>query len=758
MNYKHTYAKFTNFCRNWNNRTCRFNFAMSLVIAIIFIVSAFYCQPAFGQTGQEAIKNGPPIAPVRPVVDTLYGMKVVDRYRYMENLEDTTVQRWFKEQNSYTRSVLANIPGRDSLLADIKKYDKSVPARVSGVILLPGDLYFYEKTLPDQQVARLYMRHGLSGKEQILLDPAKYEKKGGPQWAISYYTPSYDGHYVAVGVSPGGSENATLHVIDTRTAKETGEEITRAQFNMIAWRHDNHSFFYNRLQKLSPNSPPTEKYQKSHIYLHEIGTDPEKDEMVFGYGVSPKVTISPDDFPIIFTSEKSSYAFGLIAHGVQNEITLYTAPLDEVGKPDTPWQKVTDVNDDVTNFAVHGDDLYLLTHKDAPRFKVIEVGLKNPDISKAKTIIPQSEKVIKQLASAEDALYVGELDGVVGQVYRIPYSTNSPEKINLPIQGTVEFSSSDNRIPGIIFDMTSWTQAEQIYSYDPKNNKVTNTGLRPLGPYDKAEDLTSEEVKVESYDGTMIPLSLIYKKGTKLDGSNPTILYGYGSYGITIYPGYDPVLLGWYDNGGIYAIAHVRGSGVYGEDWHNAGKELTKPNTWRDFIACAEYLIKHNYTSPSKLGIMGGSAGGITVGRAMTERPDLFAAVVDQVGSSNTLRSEFSPNGPPNIPEFGSVKTQAGFEDLYAMDSYQHVRDGVKYPAVLLTTGWNDPRVSPWQAGKMTARLQAATASGKPILLRVDYSGGHGYGSTKEQRDTERADEYGFLLWQFGVPSFQAAK
>ena len=252
-----------------------------------------------------------------------------------------------------------------------------------------------------------------------------------------------------------------------------------------------------------------------------------------------------------------------------------------------------------------------------------------------------------------------------------------------------------------------------------------------------------------------MPLSIVHKKGIKLDGNNPTILYGYGAYGISQTPFYRPTFLPWFDRGGVFAVAHVRGGGEYGEDWHKAGYKATKPNTWNDAIACAEWLVAHKYTAPAKLAIMGGSAGGIFVGRSITERPDLFGAAIDEVPFSDVLRFEFSANGVPNIPEFGTVKKEDEFKALLAMSPYHNVKDGVAYPAVLLLTGINDPRVDAWQAGKMAARLQAATSSDKPILLRIDYDAGHGFGSTKKSQYQERADVLAFLFWQFGVKGFQ---
>jgi prolyl oligopeptidase len=509
------------------------------------------------------------------------------------------------------------------------------------------------------------------------------------------------------------------------------------------------------MQKLGPDSPPTDRELKSRVYLHTVGNGPDKDPVVFGFEVSPRVKITPMDIPFLATAPGAAYAVGVIAHGVQNENTLYLAPLDSVYGAEAPWQKLCDVEDDVTGLDGRGDDLWLLTHKDAPRFKVLHTSLSHPDVAHAQVVVPQGEAVIQNISAAEDALYVQELDGGVGRLLRLPADGGPVEQVKLPLDGSVAIAASDQRVAGVLLDMTSWTKARTIYAFDPKSRAVTDTRLQPAGPFDAPAELESVEVKVPSYDGTLVPLSIVHRRGLQLDGSHPALLNGYGAYGITSDPYFDPKRLAWLERDTVYAVAHVRGGGEYGEDWHRAGMKLTKPNTWRDLIACADYLIEKKYTTSSRLGISGGSAGGILVGRALTERPDLFAAVISLVGASNTLRAEFSPNGPPNVPEFGSVNTQPGFEDLMAMDSYHHVQDGTAYPAVMLTTGFNDPRVTPWEPAKMTARLQAATSSRKPILLRVDYEAGHGIGSTKTQAQELLADMYSFLFWQTGVPAFQ---
>jgi prolyl oligopeptidase len=560
-----------------------------------------------------------------------------------------------------------------------------------------------------------------------------------------------------VGVAKGGSEDAVLRVVEGDTGRDTGDAIDRAWWGNPSWMPDGHSFVYVRLQKLGPTSPPTDRELDSRVYLHVIGTDPEKDRMVFGRG-SPGTEMEPVDDPFVATFPGSSYVLGAIAHGTLPELTLYTAPLESLTSASIPWKKLCDVQDDVTGLDVHGDDLYLLSHKDASRYKVLHTHFPAPDLAKAEVVIPASEAVIRNIAASSDALYAQELDGGQGRLVRLPYASGKVEQVPLPFDGSISITSTDARMPGAVMVLSSWVIASGIYSYDPESKQVSDTKLQPVGPFDRPAEVESVEVKAKSYDGTLVPLSIVRKKGLALDGSHPTRLMGYGAYGITLDPYFDPATLAWLEHGGVYAIAHVRGGGEYGEDWHLAAKGLTKPNTWKDMIACAQYLIDQKYTSSAHLAIEGGSAGGITIGRSITERPDLFAVAIDKVPMSDAVRAEFEPNGPPNISEFGGVKTQDGFKGLYEMSAYAHVKDGTPYPAVMVTTGINDPRVASWQPAKMTARLQAASSSGKPVLLRVNYDAGHGIGSTKTQVQLEKADEWSFELWQFGVPGFEMQK
>jgi prolyl oligopeptidase len=716
-----------------------------------------------GQTGNRrgARPQSPPVAPVKPVIDDYHGIKVSDPYRYMEKLDDPAVQAWFKAQNEYGRTVLSSIPGREKLLARIEALDQSVP-EVSAH-QMPGGIFFVQKLLPGENVFKLYKRKGLAGQDVLLLDPEKIslasnaQKKGNN--TIWGWATSDDSKYLAVDIIPGGSElDGELHILEIATGRETGDVIPRvgAEAWNPHWLPDNRSFVYGRLQNLPPGAPEAETRQKFRAYLHVVGTDPKKDLAVFGYGVVPSINVEPSLIASIETEPGSRYALGVLNGSVTPNSAYYIAPVNAIGKSNRHWRKVADLADGVTQIVIHGDDLYALTYKDTPRYKVLRTDARNPNLSSAETLALPNECVVESMAPAQDALYVRVLDGGIGRILRVPYGSDPKiERVTLPFDGSV-WVQADPRIPGILLVETAWTKGFQIYRYDPSTRQVINTKLQPAGPYDSPNNIESIEVKAKSHDGILVPLSIIYPKGIQRDGSNPTLLEGYGSYGTSYPANFESTRLAWHENGGVYAVCHVRGGGEYGEEWHLAGKGASKPNTWKDFIACAEYLIENKYTSPAHLAGTGTSAGGVLIGRGITERPDLFGAAIDKVGMSDMLRSETTQNGETNIPEFGTTKTEDGFKALYAMSAYDHVEQGSRYPAVLLETGMNDPRVAPWEMAKLTARLQAATSSEKPVLLRVEYAGGHGsMGGTKKQEHETLAEEWSFLLWQLGAPEFQ---
>ncbi len=696
----------------------------------------------------------PAAAAQHPVVDDYFGTKVTDPYRWMENAKDPEFVSWLRAQADYTKATLDRIPGRTALLERIRQLDNAGTS-VGGLVVRNG-MFFYTKLSPGDAVPKVYVRAGIDGPERLLIDPEKLGT-ADRHAALSYYDPSHDAKYLAYGIAQGGSEETTMHVLEVASGTVLADTIDRARFGAVSWRDDDRSFTYLRLRAPAPGEPAVAMYRDAQTFVHELGKDPSNDPAVFGRTTSPAVKIAPEDFPGIVSERTTPYAIGVVRHGVLNELTLYRAAKSQLGGSSTPWESVADIPDAVTDFAVHGDRLFLLTHKGAARFQVLETSLARPDIAHARVVVPPSTHVIRNIASAADALYINDLDGGIARGRRFQYSDGKITDIPLPFDGSSNGVYADDEHPGVYVSLQSWTRSSTWFHYDPFTNRLVPTSLVPPNPVDFSS-ITSEEVKAKSADGTMIPLSIIHRKDLALDGSHPTLLSGYGAYGITQEPSFSPTRLAWLERGGVFAVAHVRGGGEYGEDWHLGGFQATKPNTFLDFIACGQYLVDHRYTTSAKLGGIGGSAGGITIGGSLTHNPGLFAAMLDLVPVSDNLRIETTPNGPPNIPEFGSTKTQAGFNALYAMSAYHHVVPGVKYPAVMLTTGINDPRVDSWQAAKMGAALQANTTSGKPVLIRVDYDAGHGIGSTRPQNEALQADEYSFLLWQFGDPQFAPAR
>jgi len=692
-----------------------------------------------------------PVARTAPVTDDYFGTKVVDPYRWMEQPGGAELAGYLKAQSIRTRTVLDAIPARGELVARIKSLAETINA--SSQLNRREGRIFYEKLAPGSKISKLYVRDGIGGAERVLVDPDAFAQPGHHD-AITYYAPSDDGSHVAVGLSAGGSEDAVMHIFETSTGHQLPETISRSRFGVSSWRADGRALYYLRMQALGPDTPPTEKYRNIRTYLHVLGTDPEKDPAVFGVGISPGVTVQPDDFASALVDPGSPYAVGVLDEGVRRELEIFVAPKTDLDSGRAVWTRVTTVDDGVTNFSIRGGQLYLLSHKDAPRFKVIEVDAAHPDVAHARVILPPSDRVVESLGAAQDALYVQSLEDGLGRITRFGWD-GSRSEVALPIDGTLSGLETEYDASGFLVSLQGWTVSALWYSYNPSTGSLSDTRLDPPSSVDYS-GITSEEVKVKASDGTLIPLSLIHKKGIKLDDSNPTLLYAYGSYGINSSPSFSPVRLAWFERGGVYAIAHVRGGGEYGEEWHLAGKGPHKVRTVTDFIDCARWLIDHHYASPARLGGRGGSAGGITMGGAIARAPELFAAILDEIPVSDQLRIEFTANGPPNIPEFGSVRTVEGFRNLFATSPVQQLRPGANYPAVMLVTGNNDPRVDPWQPAKMAATLQADSASGKPILLRVDYEAGHGLiGATKGQAAELAADEYAFLLWNMGVPGYQ---
>jgi prolyl oligopeptidase len=472
---------------------------------------------------------------------------------------------------------------------------------------------------------------------------------------------------------------------------------------------------------------------------------------VLGSAVGHGPPFLPDELPTLDLSPGAPMAMAVSINGVQNELALWLAPASKVNDPNVKWTSFVAREDDVTAAEAAGDTIYLLSHKNAPTFQVLAVKAGQP-LAAASVLVPaEKDRVIDSIHAASDALYLLARHGAYSLLLRVPYSAGKVEEIALPFKGHIGEAFTDPRQPGITIDLESFVVPPTTFAYDPAKKNFSDLKLGVTPRYDSGRyEISDLEARAE--DGVMVPNTLVRPKGVK--GPQIVLIQAYGSYGASQLANFSRRAASLLEAGGTYASCHVRGGGELGDAWRLAGKDANKPHTWRDLIACAEDLIARGYTTKDKLFIFGGSAGGITVGRALTERPDLFAGVIALVPAVNTLREEFQPSGPVNIPEFGTIKTEEGFKNLYEMDTIQHVRPGVQYPPVLIVTGLNDPRVSPWEPAKLAAALQASEAA-RPALLRIDAEAGHGIGSTKSQDDALYADMWAFVFWRAGLPDWQ---
>ncbi len=544
-------------------------------------------------------------------------------------------------------------------------------------------------------------------------------------------------------------------MIDVATGKPVIEPIDRIRYAGTAWLDDGRGFFYSRLVEGYEKLPQGERFRDRTRHFRSLADG--SDRPILSPSRNPELKLPDYASAYVYQVPGTDVAAALVFHGVERNRQFFLADLASALRGEAKWRKVVDLPDQVSSVAYANGWLYLRTSKGAPRHQLLRMPLAAPDIARAETVIGPGAAVLVGIAGARDGLYVTQRSGPTLTLSRVAPApagaTPRVEAIALPFAGNVAIDSTSTRLDGAVIELGGWAHATKPWLYDGKT--LAQLPFVKPGAFDAPTGIEAREVMVKSHDGVEVPMSIVMRKGTRLDGRNPTIVYGYGAYGTTEDPFFNPRILAWLERGGVYAFVHVRGGGIFGDEWHQAGRKATKPNTWRDAIAATEWLIAQRYTSPDRVGIFGGSAGGILVGRAITERPDLFAAAVPAVGTMDTLRFETSANGAANIPEFGTIKKEDEFRALLAMSSYHHLKDGVKYPAVMLVHGVNDIRVDVWQSSKFAARLAAANPGGRPVLLRLDYESGHGQGSTRAQLQERSADIYSFMLWQFGEPGFQ---
>lgn len=692
---------------------------------------------------QAAPVQPPPLAP-QPVTETLYGQSVTDNYRYMEKLDPATID-WMKAQGAYTRSVFDAIPGRAALGQRVAAFTGSF-----GLInnfSEYGGRDFYEERAPGGDNFDVVVKDA-SGTRKIVDISKVMAANGGKPFAVNYIAPSPDGSKIAVGISEGGSEAALLTVYDTTTGAQIAGPVDRADFGVTSWSIDSKKLYLVRLKKLGPNDPETEKYRDASLQVWDLKSDPVT---LYGSVSGHGPAFNHDETPALAVTPGSPFAVLESINGVQNEIKVWTGPVATAADPaKARWTMVADRDDGVTGLDVRGNHLFLLSHKDAPTFQVLSLMPGQP-LASAKVLVPAApDRVIEGVHAASDALYVLARKGDYSQLLRVDARSGKTSEIALPFEGHISEAFTDPRVSGIVIGLSSWVHSPTMYRYDAKSGAFTDLHIGTPGDIDP-DAFTVSDLEAKAHDGAMVPLALIQPKGQPTPGI--AVVEAYGSYGISNLADFSSRRAVFVKEGIAYGICGVRGGGEKGEAWRLGGKDANKHNTWQDLIACGEDLIARGITTKDKLFIIGGSAGGITMGRAMEERPDLFAGVMDIVPATNTLRDEFSPNGPDNIPEFGTITTEQGFKNLYEMDSLVHVQKGVTYPAVLISTGLNDPRVSPWEPAKFEAAL-LASGTPNPVLLRIDEQAGHGIGSTRSQTDALAADWIAFVKWRAGVPGW----
>src|SRR2546429_3559308 len=691
-----------------------------------------------------ALAERPPDTPQKPVATEYNGLTVEDPYQWLENDDDSQVKAWSSVQNQRTRKYLDSLPDRAAIEKQLSDwYAKTSPSYFS-LVSRPGILFAMKFQPPKQQPMLVTLASADDLKsEKIVLDPNVLDTKGAT--TIDWFVPSLDAKCVAESLSTGGSEEGTLHFYETATAKRLPDAIAHVQYptagGSAAWNADGTGVYYTRFPRKGER-PDADLNFYQQIYFHKIGTPDTKDTYSIG-----------KDFPriaeiAIAASRDGKYILATVANGDGGDFAHYLLG------PNGLWKQITQFSDQIKAARLGRDNaLYFLSRAGAPRGKILRLPLGTPELKNAVEIVPAGEAVIEQIVPTANALYVGDLLGGPSQIRRFGLDGKGETMIPIPMISAVQemVALEDN---SLLFRDVSYTQPAAWFHCAQGKTEPVETALRNTSPVSFA-DIEVDREFAPSKDGTKIPLNILFRKGMKRDGENPTLLYGYGGYGISMSPNFDFTRRLWFDRGGVYVVANIRGGGEFGEEWHKAGNLTKKQNVFDDFAAAAEYLIEEKYTRPEKLAIQGGSNGGLLMGAMITQHPELFRAIVSSVGIYDMLRVELAPNGAFNVTEFGTVKNPEQFKALYAYSPYHHVIDGTKYPAVLMMTGANDGRVAPYHSRKMTARLEEANKSDNQILLRTSSSAGHGIGTALSERIKQLADIYAFLFAQLDMSEKQ---
>jgi len=680
----------------------------------------------------------PPKAKTEVVEDTLHGHKIADPYRWMENSQGADTRQYVQEELAYTRSILDPLPGRAQTH---QRLTQLLSIGTIGTPQLGGKSYFYTRREGSQNQPVLFVREGINGKDRGLVDANQLAADGTV--ALDWWFPSEDGKYVAYGTSASGSEESTLRIIESATGTILPDTIERTRFASVAWKKDNSAFYYSRHPKKG-DVPPGEEVYHVKIFYHVMGTDPAKDPLIFGEGRKaqdiPGVQLADDDDRWLLITVFQGWA----------KSEMYLQDL----KAGTPPVEITSGKDFLYSGEVYQNKLYITTNEDAPRSRVLVVDAANPKHENWKEIIPQSDAVLQGTSIAGGKLGAQYEKNASSLLKLFQLDGKFIGDMPLPAIGTVSGTGSKWNRQEVFFGFQSFTIPPSIYHYDLSSRK-TDLWDKVNAPGIDPSAYEVHQLWYTSKDGTKVPMFIFHKKGLELNGHNPTLLTGYGGFNISLTPSFVGGRYIWLEHGGIFAVANLRGGAEFGEDWHQAGMLQKKQNVFDDFISAAEYLISQKYTDKDHLAIQGGSNGGLLVGAAFTQRPDLYRAVVCQVPLLDMLRYQNFQIAKLWIPEYGSAEDSKQFDWLYAYSPYHHVKPGTQYPAILFMTADTDTRVDPMHAKKMAALMQAEAANGqsreRPILLRIETKAGHGAGKPITKQIEEGTDIYSFLFWQLGV-------
>ena len=680
----------------------------------------------------------------------------MDEFHWLEDGNDPAVRKWTDAQNRRTRNHLDKIESRDEVLAQLTALFAQVTPSYSGLVARPCGLFAFKFQPPKQQ--RLLVTLALAAadhpvSERILLDPNELEPKG--HVAIDWFVPSPDGKLVAVCLSEYGSEEGTLHFYHTETGLALPDRIPRVQFptgnGTAAWEPDGLGIFYTRYPH--PDERPCADHRfYQQIYHHRLGTPDGSDEYAVG-GSFPRIA-----YTVLDASPDGRWLLASVANGDGGEYAHWL--LDTKQADPCAWRQVTGFKDSIkeVSFSNDGTELYLRSVQGAPRGKILRLPSGGSmALADATVLVPEGDAVIERLVATASHLYLLEMIGGPSRVRRFDLTGGNPRDLPIPaacgVMNLIALAGhdADGRV---LYRLTSYTEPDAWFLYDPAADDGAGCSAKTAMSNTSPVDLSDIEVLREfavSKDGTRVPVNILKRKGTPLDGNNPTLLQGYGGYGHCMRPQFNCTLRLWFDRGGIYVMANLRGGGEFGTEWHLNGNLTRKQNAFDDFGACARHLIERGYTCPARLAVEGRSNGGLLMGAFLTQHPELASAVVAHVGIYDMLRFELEPNGAFNVTEFGTVEDPAQFRAMLAYSPYHQVRDGTRYPAVLLLTGENDGRVSPANSRKMAARLQQANASANPILVLLSSASGHGLGTALAERIAENADVLAFLFTQLGM-------